>query len=225
MLNNKVITVIIPAHNEADIIEKTLKNLDPSWIDEVIVIDDGSTDQTREIVSLFPVDLIYLSRNAGKGNAVYQGIKASRGDILVIVDADLGESVSEIKKMVVPVANNEVEAAIGVVPIKGGGLGVVRKLADFAMYYLTGKKMKAPLSGQRVLKKEIIDKVLPLQNGYGLEMGLNVAFIKQGIRYLEVDCDFKHRVTGNNISGYRHRFKQFVEIIRSILDIKRGNHV
>ncbi|MFW6287980.1 MAG: glycosyltransferase family 2 protein [bacterium] len=225
MLNNKVITVIIPAHNEADIIEKTLKNLDPSWIDEVIVIDDGSTDQTREIVSLFPVDLIYLSRNAGKGNAVYQGIKASRGDILVIVDADLGESVSEIKKMVVPVANNEVEAAIGVVPIKGGGLGVVRKLADFAMYYLTGKKMKAPLSGQRVLKKEIIDKVLPLQNGYGLEMGLNVAFIKQGIRYLEVDCDFKHRVTGNNIIGYRHRFKQFVEIIRSILDIKRGNHV
>lgn len=222
MINNKSISIIMPAYNEEDIIEKTIKQLDRNWIDEVIVINDGSNDKTKDLVKNYPVILLDLKKNTGKGNAVTKGIKESRGDILVIIDADLGESVSEIKKLVMPLIEDKFEATVAVIPINGGGLGIVRKLATIGMKYMTDKTMAAPLSGQRAIKRETIFKLLPLQEGFGLEMGLNISLIKGKIRFSEIECNFKHRVTGHDYYGYKHRYKQFIDILRAIWILKRG---
>jgi len=225
MIYDKSISVIIPAYNEEDIIGETLETLNRDWVDEIIVVNDGSSDKTKELVSKYPVKLINLEKNNGKGNAVSHGLKKSTGDILVIVDADLGNSVHEIKKLIYPLLNNRVEFTVGVLPIKGGGLGLVRKLAEIGMKYMTGKTMKAPLSGQRAFKREIMERLLPLQTGFALEMGLNISIIKQNIKFAEIECNFKHRITGHNFSGYRHRLNQFIDIIKSLIQLKWRKNV
>ncbi|MFW6021942.1 MAG: glycosyltransferase family 2 protein [Halanaerobiaceae bacterium] len=221
MIGNDTISLIIPAFNEEKHLERTLKSLSFDWIDELIIVNDGSTDRTPNIARKYSRDVIDLPENMGKGEAVSAGVQKCKGSIIVIIDADLGESVMEIKKLVDPLINDNYKAVVAVLPIKGGGLGIVRGLANMGMKVLTGKKMRAPLSGQRAFRREIINNILPLQSGFGLEIGINRAFIDNNIDFCEVDCNFHHRITGQDISGYRHRIKQFKEILKAIIKMKR----
>ncbi|MFW6389640.1 MAG: glycosyltransferase family 2 protein [Halanaerobiales bacterium] len=220
MKKGKMISVIIPAYNEAKTIGNTLSNLNLSWLDEIIIVNDGSKDNTGEIVAKYPVKLVDLTRHRGKGKAVEKGINKSRGDIIVLLDADLKESIREIETLIKPVVHNDVDICIGVLPITGGGIGLVRMLADWGLYFFAGKKMKAPLSGQRVFKREILDKLIPLDNGYGLEIGMDMKIIKNNISYQEIECDFRHRITKSDISGYLHRGKQFIEIFSTLWHLR-----
>lgn len=78
-------------------IGETLENLKLDWLDELIVVNDGSTDKSRDIIKKFQVKLLDLADNHGKGRAVTEGILCSSGDIIVTVDADLGDSVVRSK--------------------------------------------------------------------------------------------------------------------------------
>lgn len=225
MINNERISVIIPAYNEAGFIAGTLDNLKEKWIDEIIVVNDGSIDETREIVRKYPVKLIDLKENQGKGGAINEGIRHSTGDILVMVDADLGSSVKEIIKLVGPLIEEDLQVVIGIVPIRGGGRGLVRKTADIALKLCTGKSMKAPLSGQRAFRREVLDYFLPFQKGFALEMGMNIRILRNNLRFTEVECQFQHRVTGKNIGGYLHRLQQFVDILLYMWRLNRKKNV
>ena len=85
------VTAVIPAHNEEDNIRTTLNIATSSnIIDEVIVVSDGSTDQTVEIANSYSnVKVIHLEENQGKGRAMDIGIENSYGDIILFLDADL----------------------------------------------------------------------------------------------------------------------------------------
>lgn len=221
MKGGRRISVIIPAYNEAERIGATLDSLNQSWVDEIIVVNDGSTDNTPEIVGEYPVTLINFEKNYGKGKAVKEGIKASSGDLLLLLDADLGESVGEMEKLLDPVIREEAEVAIAVLPVKGGGLGLVRKLADYGLKFLTGQSMRAPLSGQRVISRSLIDKMETLPQGFGLEIGMDIELIRAGINFKEIECNLKHRVTGRDIKGFIHRSKQFMAILSTIWQMRR----
>lgn len=221
MINNESISVIIPAYNEQDRIGLTLENLlSLNLADEIIVINDGSEDNTDKIVRSYPVKLINYKKNQGKGRAVEIGIQQSSGDILAMLDADLVESVVYFRTLLDAVLNNGYEISIGVLPIKGGGLGMVRKLADYTLRKKTCKVMKAPLSGQRVFRRSMLKYFLPLNDDFSLEIGMDLAIIRNNINYIEIECDFQHRVTGKDIKGIIHRSKQFIEILKVNLNVK-----
>ncbi len=217
---NKV-TIIIPAYNEEDIIGETLKNLDYKWIKEIIVINDGSQDNTIEEILQYSVKLVNFKKNKGKGKAVEKGCEIATGEIIAIVDADLGKSVTEIEKLVKPVLNGQAEITIADIPIQKGGLGLVRFLAEKGLSLTSDSKMNAPLSGQRVFKKEILDDIIPFSKRFGLEMGMNIDIIKNEIIFKEVKCDFNHRTTGQSIKGYWHRGKQFLDILLTFWQKRR----
>ncbi|MFW5992008.1 MAG: glycosyltransferase family 2 protein [Halanaerobiaceae bacterium] len=230
VISNNSISVIIPAYNEEDFINTTLDGLPQHWFNEIIVINDGSFDKTGENINNYieknnqnknkaQFKIITFSRNRGKGYSVLRGIKESSGDIIVLLDADLGASVVEVKKLLAALHKNA-EASIGVIPVKGGGLGLVCKLADTGLKFLTGKSMKAPLSGQRAFKRKTLLSLLPLPAGFGLEMGLNIKMIKNGVKYVEVECDFQHRTTVKDLKGFIHRGKQFFQILNTLLKIR-----
>ncbi|AZO95635.1 glycosyltransferase family 2 protein [Halocella sp. SP3-1] len=217
------ISIIIPAYNEEDIIGKTLDALEKiNNITEIIVVDDGSTDNTPLLCNRNRVRLINLVQNQGKGRAVEVGVRESQGDIIVLLDADLGDSAREVEKLAKPILAGEVDLTIALLTIKGGGVGLLRKFADFSLKTITGLAMKAPLSGQRAFKRKILPLITPFYNGYGLEIGMDLLILKNNIQYKEVPCNFKHRVSGKDLSGFIHRGKQFKEVLTVLWSFKNN---
>jgi glycosyltransferase involved in cell wall biosynthesis len=110
------VTVLIPAFNEEKNIEQTLKGLEDfqntycreNQIDlDLLVIDDGSGDQTCTKASKVGARVLELKENKGKGNALREGLKNVDGDIIVFLDADLRESSGEVYKLVSPILKDE----------------------------------------------------------------------------------------------------------------------
>ncbi|MBI3029129.1 MAG: glycosyltransferase family 2 protein [Candidatus Rokubacteria bacterium] len=112
------LTVVIPAYNEeatiADTIER-VKTAEVGPLDlEIIVVDDGSRDRTREILSATPgIRTVFHERNRGKGGAVKTGFRAATGDVLLIQDADLEYDPSDYKTVLQPILEGRVEAVMG----------------------------------------------------------------------------------------------------------------
>ena len=141
---NKKVTAVIPTYNEAQRIGRVLDVLVsyPNFT-EIIVVDDGSTDNTSEIINKYQVNFIKNPINRGKGYAMDLGVKKSTGDILFFVDADVvGLTHKIIDQIIQPVINDEVEMFIGMrnrkiyllhsfilfVPLLGGERALTKKL-------------------------------------------------------------------------------------------------
>jgi glycosyltransferase involved in cell wall biosynthesis len=115
----RLVSIVIPAYNEAPTIEHVLRRVCDLDLDtEVLVVDDGSADGTAGIVEalngeLGTVRLIRHDRNRGKGAAVRTGIDASRGDIVVIQDADLEYDPRDLPKLLAPLLEGVADVVYG----------------------------------------------------------------------------------------------------------------
>ncbi|MBW4828798.1 MAG: glycosyltransferase family 2 protein [Clostridiaceae bacterium] len=214
------IVAIIPAYNEEDRIKETIEDLKKvDLIDNIVVIDDGSTDATSSIVENMGIDLIKLNKNRGKGFAIKEAVKKVDYDYLVLADGDLGKTSNEIEKLIHPVLNNEADVAIAKFPrpLKKGGFGFVKRLAKRGVYIHTGKKIDTTLSGQRVYKKEVIQKINYIPDRFGVEIAMTVATLRKGYSIKEVDVNMRHRETGRDFKDFIHRGKQFFDILKTII--------
>lgn len=225
---NPYISIIIPAYNEEYKIKDTLENIkNIKEINEVIVVDDGSSDKTSLIASNVKDDKIKvftLDKNRGKGYALNYGLKIAmkNADIIGFLDGDLGSSSSEVKKLIDPILNNEADVIIAKFPPakKKGGLGFVKGLAKESVLEMTGKELDATLSGQRIFKKEVLEKFDEIPFGYGVEVGMTIDILKYGYTIKEVLVNMTHSETGRNLKGFIHRGKQFYHI-KKVLKQKR----
>ena len=170
------ISCIIPAYNEENGIKKILSTLVPligNVIHEVIVIDDGSRDRTREIIKEFTgVRLIEKNVNGGKSAAVADGIGVSEGDYICLLDADLRDlNEKNIRDLIEPIENGISDVTIS-----------YRKNAWPVFPFL--KEIDC-LSGERILPKtSIIPSLKELKRlpSYGLEIFLNKIIVCNHMR-------------------------------------------
>jgi glycosyltransferase involved in cell wall biosynthesis len=216
--------VIIPAYNEEDKIEETIRGLieiDNNMIDEIIVIDDGSTDKTREkVLKMVSNNVFYfsLSRNLGKGAALRKGLEIAKYPIIVFLDGDLGYTSKEITKLIKPVYDNEADVTIASFPSASikGGFGIVKKVSKKGIQLLTGKSIQNPICGQRVFRRSTLSNI-EIPNRFAVEVGMTIDLLNQNLRIREVPVFMKHRETKRNIQGFIHRGKELIDIIYILL--------
>lgn len=115
----KILSIIVPVYNEADTIGEVLRRVFSvkfdGWKRQVIVVDDGSTDKTREILASWQkkATVIFQSNNQGKGAAVTEGMKHATGEVILLQDADLEYNPADYPKLLEQFANPRVTVVYG----------------------------------------------------------------------------------------------------------------
>ncbi len=210
------VAVLIPAYNEEYYIGGTILGVRASGsADRIIVVDDGSTDDTAAVAARSGAEVLRIESNRGKGYALNYGLQRIKSGIVVFIDADVGQSAVELQKLVAPVVSGEADMTIGVLPpsSRKGGFGLVKKLADTIVKRNTGRKLSAGLSGQRAVRMELLSAIGPVPGGFAAETGLNIKALAKGYRVVEVPVNMFHRESGRNKKGFMHRGKQFMDIL------------
>ncbi|MGE5508954.1 MAG: glycosyltransferase family 2 protein [Chitinophagales bacterium] len=212
-------SVLIPALNEAATIQATVQG---AWatglVDEVVVIDDASSDGTGELAAAAGAAVVRRPAPGGKGEALNAGLRAATGEVLVALDGDIGESAVEAGKLIAPVLAGEADLTIARFPKakRKGGFGLVKGLARFGIRHLAGLEVESPLSGQRAMRRRVIEELGGFASGYGVEVGMTIDACRLGFTVREVPVNMTHRETGRDLAGFWHRGQQFVHVAREL---------
>ncbi|MDR1634284.1 MAG: glycosyltransferase [Bifidobacteriaceae bacterium] len=221
------VAVVIPAKNESGRIAATVASAKTiPRVDLVLVVDDGSQDQTRRRAQEAGAVVVRHSHNRGKAAAMETGaaIVAMRdveGDparLLLFLDADLGETAGNAAPLIRPVADAEVDFTVAVLPpqIGAAGFGAVVRLARKGIVKATGFTARAPLSGQRCLTREAYEEATPLAHGWGVEAAMTIDLLRKGFAIQEVECDLRHRPSGRTVRGLGHRAAQYRDVMLAL---------
>lgn len=213
------ISVVIPAHNEADRITDTIRALRHlESVAEIIVVDDGSEDATTHAAEQAGADsIVRCDLRRGKGRALSAGLARAKGSIIAFVDADLGESAGGIARVLDAVVKGECDMAVASPgPAARGGFGAVVRMARRGIRKLCDVEMRSPLSGQRAIRREVLDRIGRLEEGYGVDVALTVDALRLGASVLEIPVEITHRELGKTIRGFAHRARQWRDVRRAL---------
>jgi glycosyltransferase involved in cell wall biosynthesis len=190
------LTAIICAYNEEDNIKNILRSVSEiSIINEVIVVNDGSQDQTGEIIKSLKLIMdfkdIHYPKNMGKGCALAKGIESSKSEYLVFIDADLSNlNSNHIYQLVNPVINNEVDMVLG----QATDTRINHNINPFKYF-----------SGQRALRKKdilhILDRIKPSRFGVETIINLHYQATHKSIKYVNLK-ELKHPTKFDKTDSY-----------------------
>jgi len=199
------VSVIIPCFNEKDTITKIIEKVENAsvFLKEIIIVDDFSTDGTREILENInnPIIKIYFhQKNKGKGAALKTGFSKVNGDICIIQDADLEYDPGEYPKLIKPIIDNKADVVFGS-RFKGGGAHRVvyfwHRLGNGFLTFLSNLFTNINLSDMetcyKVFKKEVIQSIRIKENRFGFEPEITAKVAKKQFRIYEVGISYYGR--------------------------------
>jgi glycosyltransferase involved in cell wall biosynthesis len=199
------LSVVIPVYNERQTIDEILRRvLATGLVDEVIVVDDGSTDGTREHLrevapSMPKVRLVFHETNRGKGAAVSTGIRAATCDLVLIQDADLEYDPRDYPVLLAPIQEGKADVVYG-----SRFLGAARRptmfwhmVANKWLTFMTNILYNSILSdmetGYKLFRREIIQSIRIRSERFNFEPEITAKILKRRVKLFEVPISFNPR--------------------------------
>ena len=220
-----LVTVLIPTYNE----EKTIGKVLSALIDvksklgslETIVIDDGSTDRTEEEVTKFPwVVHLRHRRNMGKGMALKTGFESGHGKVVVIQDADMEYSPTEIPRLVKPIFDGRADVVYGSRFIgKRNGMSLSHVAGNVMLSRVASLlyqvKVTDVMTGHKAFSRKVLKSLRLKENGFGVEVELTAQVLKHGWKILEIPIDYSYRTHGAAKIRYRDGLQSLLKLLSS----------
>lgn len=204
---NAQASCLIPFYNEGDRVLQVLQVVTQiKSIAQIICIDDGSTDNTADLIAAnWPeVQIVKLPENQGKAAAIREGLKAAKNENILLMDADL-QSINK----------QEVERAIQAITQHNLDMLILRRVN--APWFVKFDRGDTLLSGERIVKKKDLTNILKQEvNGYQIELAINLYMQKhkRDVRWMHWSATntYKAKKLGL-VEGYKHEFKMFTDIV------------
>ena len=228
MKKNVDVSVILCAYNEGNVIEETIDRVDrvlmeTGWSYEIIVVDDGSLDDTRERAVSYRdrngesyLKVLSYQKNMGKGNAVKTGFEQAKGDFIVVIDSDLDVDPTHIPRYVEALKSSDIAVASKWHSESHAAMMLKRKVLSFGFNILsrllTGIKLKDTQTGLKAFRRSVLERMIPkiVAKRYAFDLELMAACNHCGFRITDLPVD----IHVESIIGFK-------EILRMALDLFR----
>ena len=217
------VSVIVPAYNEEGTIAKVINELlvvkTKIHSLEIIVVDDGSTDATvQRVFEFLSIKLIRQSKNMGKGAALRTGFEAARGKVILVQDADMEYSPSDIPNLVKHILSGEADVVYGSrFACKPYGMSYSHFFGNILLSktasLLYGQKITDLMTGYKAFSRNILRGLHLTENGFSIETELTSQVLQSGCRYREVPICYSYRSHGVSKIGPLDGLKSLIQLI------------
>ena len=216
------LTAILPAYNEELCISGIVLG-SKKYVDHVIVVDDGSTDNTAEIAKLAGAEVISHHSNSGKGAALKTGFEAAKGsDIVVTLDSDGQHNPQEIPKLITPIINGEADIVNGSRYIKGNKKDtpsyrrIGQTVLDKATNLGSGLDVTDSQSGFRAFTGHSLSVFRFSHSDFAIESEMLMDAANAGLRIKEVEIGVRYDVDGSTKNPVSHGMGVLIRIINDL---------
>tara|TARA_X000000950_G_C13828496_1_gene625060 strand:+ start:585 stop:1277 length:693 start_codon:yes stop_codon:yes gene_type:complete len=222
------LSILIPCYNEEKTIKKVIEKIHKfnMYEKEIIIIDDCSTDNSREIIKLLAkensiIKIIFSDKNSGKGSALKKGLKEVTGDLVLIQDADLEYDPKDYSILLKPFAETDADIVYGSRFLGGEYVRLhffwhylANKLLTFVTNIVTNLNMSDMETGYKVFKKKVIQSIELKELSFGVEPEITVKLAKKKFIFYEVPISYRGR---SYDEGKKITFKDAFKAIYCIL--------
>lgn len=213
-------SLIIPAFNEEEAIGLVIEEYYP-FVDEIIVVDDGSKDKTYELACNYrdaKVHVFAHTQNQGKVGALLTGVRKSTGDIIVFTDADCTYPARYIPDFLSEL-NRGADLVLGVRNIEAHNIPLFNRIGNAVFStmatYISGKYISDGQTGYRAFRREMMDELLVSAKSLEFETKMTVRAAKLGYLISEVPIEYRERVGTSKLHPIRDGYRMF----RALLSI------